>query len=63
MLGKIRSGLILPLPFRMNKNNISQAKSYINIFKTETDNKDNDHSIVIIIIMINIAIYIDKKEV
>ena len=46
----------------MNENNTSQAKSYINIFKTETDNKDNDHSIVIIIIMINVINYIDKRE-
>ena len=46
----------------MSRNNTSQAKSYINIFKKANHNKGNDHSIVIIIIMINVVSYIDKKE-
>ena len=81
MLGKIRWSKFkwLSLPFRMNKNNVSQVKSkkvkssevkknqiksHTHIWETQIGNKGNDYSIiVIIIIMINIVIYIDKKEV
>ena len=76
MLGKIRWSKFrwLSLPFRMDKNNISQIKSnqvksnqiklYTHIWETENGNKGNDYSIIaVIIIMINIVIYIDKKEV
>ena len=80
MLDKIRRSKFrwLSLPFRMNKNNISQVKSsevksnqiksneikpYTHIWETENGNKGNDYSIiVVIIIMIIIVIYIDKKE-